>query len=123
MRHAVGFFDSLFGKKVEVILPQDAGPPERHTVTMQWLNRMAADRKMQRADPSTVFVHMLGLAGYEIEFWRIGAELDQESYDQFYDPETAAVYAMRHFKAGEPVTHLLAKPQWFAMKKQLDAVG
>lgn len=66
---------------------------------------------------------MLGPDGYELVHWKVGCELDQESYEGFYDRETAAIYAMCVMKEGMPETFLLARQKWIELKKQLDGIG
>lgn len=47
---SIGFFDSLFGRKVQIEVPGPSGENLKRTVTRKWWDRMIAEGKISRVD-------------------------------------------------------------------------
>lgn len=122
MRFSTGVLDSLFGQRVTVTLAGPNGEPITKTVTKQWLERLKASGLATPLGAGLVPVHMLGLDGYVRKHWKLGKDLDEETWRRFRDPKSGAVYAMTLLQAGQPETHLVPYAQWLELKRQLDAV-
>jgi len=123
MQFSTGLLDSLFGEKLTVTLVGPDGQPMTRTVTKKWFEQLKASGMVELAAEGLVPVHMLGLGGYVLEHWKLGEDLDEETWKQFRDSETGAIYAMTHLEDGKPQTNILAHSMWVALKRDLDAIG
>jgi hypothetical protein len=59
-----------------------------------------------------VQVHMLNPGGLEAITWFVGRDVSEENLEKFRDAITGNLYAMTHYKNGEPVTDLMHKDLW-----------
>ena len=122
MRFSVNIWDALFGEKTTLEWPDQDGNIGKRQVTRRWLEKLKEEGTAKHIS-TEVRVHMLHLDREEELLWVIGQDVDQETVDRFWDPETCALYAMTHFEAGEPQTSVMQKHLWDAWKEKETSSG
>jgi hypothetical protein len=120
---AVGFLDSLFGEKLRIDLPGPNGAVRERTVTKKWFKKMQREQKIREVTEPVARAHVLSPAGYRIQHWVIGREIDRQQWERFRDADTGDLYVLLSFEAGEPRQHVLARQLWEEAKIQMDIVA
>lgn len=120
MKFSTGLFDSLFGEKLTIEIPQPDGTAKKRVVTRRWLEKMEGEGKIHPVTAPVVKVHMLGLVNYTVEKMIVGDHIDQATYERFRDPETGDIYATTLYEDGKEVTYFLKKERWMELKEKLD---
>ena len=119
MKTSLGLLDALFGKKVTVELPDGSGGQRRITVTEKWLQKMIAEKRMREVPESSVVVFLIGPHGEKTATLQIGEDIDQDTVDEFRDPDTGALYGGYAFENGQENTFLLQKRIYDEMEAQM----
>src|ERR1051326_3698236 len=120
---SVGFFDSLFGEKLTIELPRADGTLGKRTVTKKWFEQMQREEKIRELTQPAVRAHILSPAGYRIQHWVIGQDIDDQQYERFRDPDTGELYVLLSFEAGEQRQHVLVRGLWEEAKAKMDATA
>jgi len=102
MDFSTGVWDSLFGKKVELEIPDGNGGITKRLVTKKWYENMLKEGKLSIIADDTIKVHMLhSIDGYIILEWVIGEDVDRETVMRFTDEQNNELYAMTFLQDGE----------------------
>ena len=122
MPFAVGFWDSIFGKRVTLKIPTTTGDTVRRSVTRRWLDQLQSGGDIL-TDRQLVKVHMLDAAqGYSILFWMVGDDIADHMAGRFMDAETGALYAIHYFEHEDSRTELVDKQIWEKAFKKFLAI-
>lgn len=86
MSVSVGFWDSLFGDKVTLELPDGKGGIVKRQVTKKWLDKMVAEGQISKAIKVNIFNSINGVRKEE---WMVNEDIDYQTYSRFtqYDDE------------------------------------
>ncbi len=124
MKFNTGFFDSLFGKKTLLEVPQDDGTTQKITVTVAWLKKMESEGKLSMSEKSSTSVpfYVIGPDGYETQNMKIGEDIPEEQYKKLRDPENGALYGLTIYEKGEPKTTVIPKEVWEQAKAQFGEI-
>ena len=113
MRFDVGWFDRLFGKKLELEVPTTDGRTVRRKVTGKWLDKMEAEGKIRKLASPVVSAHVLDpVRGYYVAQWTVGQDIAEDAVDGFIDPDTNSVYVLSFFQAGRLQMRVVQKELW-----------
>jgi len=122
MRFSKGLFDSLFGEKVELELPDKKGNLIRRKITKKYFDQMLNEGKISIAEESITVNILHPIKGLINESWEIGKDIDNELVNKFKDKTTNSLYAFTVFEDGNLKTALLKKEKWEEMKRELDII-
>lgn len=123
MKFSVGIFDDLFGKKVELEIPDKDGNIIKRTVTKKWLEKMQATGKI-KINNDVVRVHMsdpMRADPYIVE-WAVGKDVSQEAVDRYRDKETGDLYVLIAYVEGERKTMIVTKEYWGNVLKKFEEI-
>jgi hypothetical protein len=107
---AMGLFNKVFGKKVEVTLTDKDGISRTKQILKSDLNKWERDGKLSRM--KTIKANVAGLSGVRTEKWTIGIDVPKESVDKYADKLTGELYVGEHNEKGEPIQYLMMKDAW-----------
>lgn len=111
MHFSVGIMDTLFGRRITLEIPDINGNIVTRSVTQKWYERVQSN--IGNAVTGIVKVHMLDiLRGYQVIYWIIGHDIQQDTVLQYMDPETGELYAIYYFELEESRLQLISKRIW-----------
>jgi len=117
MKLSVGLWDSMFGKKVTIDVPNGQGGIVKRTATEKFLNKMITQGKMARV----IGVHIMNtITGYEFRNWTIGEDISEDLVNRFSDPETGELYVIVAYVDGDPKTMVLQKSVYEEKCREMD---
>jgi hypothetical protein len=124
MKFSTGLFDSLFGKKTTLEIPQDDGTLKKVRVTEAWLKRMKNEGHFTISEVSDQVVnfHVLGLNRIETQKLRVGTDIPKAKYEKLKDDESGDLYGMTVYKNGTQTTNVISKQMWKMAKEQYDEI-
>ena len=113
-----GFFDGLFGEKVELEVSQSDGTTKKISVTKAWLRRMESEGKISTSEPppQTIDVHYLGPDGVEVRKWRIGSDISEADHRRKVDSQSGLLYGLIYFEEGIERSQIVPRQAWEAAK-------
>lgn len=107
---------SWFGTKVELEVVGSDGKPHKVKIPERQFKQWAAEGKIRRADCQ---VHILDpMRSERLETWKIGADVDQETYDRSKDVD-GHLYALVHYAEGQRSQYIVAKGIWEKAKREV----
>lgn len=110
MNFDVGLLDRMFGKRVTIEVPTANGRTNSVSVTEKWLEQMRREGKMTPATEELVLVHICdSLRGQYDAHWVIGKDIPRQTYEEFYDQQHLAVFAVAVYREGEPQVMVVKK--------------
>ena len=102
-----------FGETTEIEYHDELGRLVKKRVSKKQFDEIA--EKALADGEATIYeaceVHMLDPGGYRVQRWAVGVDIEQDEYDRFKD-KNGSIYAMTHYKNGEPVMTLLKREIW-----------
>lgn len=123
MKFSIGFWDTLFGKKIVMEIPGPNGKIIKRKVSKKWLEKMKEEGQVKEIKDKMIRVHMINpVSGTSVGYWTIGEDVDEETVNKFCDPETGDLYALTSFEKGEPKISVLKKDFWEKSKKLMDSI-
>jgi len=124
-RFSVGIWDTLFGKRVVMEIPNISGEIVRRSVTQKWLEM--AQNKINTNSPGNeeiVKVHIIdGRHGYRVGYWIMGEDVGSNYANHCKDSETGELYVIHYFEDQEPKIKMLTKEQWNMAHKKLELLS
>lgn len=113
MTFSIGLWDSLFGKRVTLEIPNSCGQVVKRSVTKKWLECMQREEKPVSEETRIVKVHMLDASnGYRLLCWMINDDVEETTANMHRDPDTGDLYAIHYLDEGENRTEILNKHCW-----------
>jgi len=147
MKTSVGFWDAMFGEKIEFDLPRPDGTTQTVIVTRRWLEEMTRQGKIQDVTTSMVKVNVLGAntknlnecadmddlmdalsaeaaaSLVQVWDWQIGVQVSKEEYDEFVDPDSKELYALKKVEGSEVRTILVQRGLWEGGRQLMEGLG
>ena len=121
MKFSVGFWDSIFGDKILLELPNSDGKIIKRKVSKRWLEKMKSEGQIKDID--AIRVHMIDPdKGYTIGHWIIGKDIDEDTVNKFRDKNTGDLYAITYYENGEPKVSVMIKSLWDETKEKMDSI-
>lgn len=145
MRTSVGFWDSLFGKRITLELPSPDGTVRKVQVTEKWFQEMQRQGKVSPITGTTVKVNVLDPMGgtdlsnldapsklfeavmepkqeHLVETWTVGKEISHDQYQRFVDPQTQELYVLIKYDKGKRSRHTVPRSLWNQAKQMMDSI-
>lgn len=123
VKFSVGLWDSFFGKKIELEIPDHEGKIIRRKVTQKWYDKMKNQGQIRDIKADVIRVHMINpVSGDSIEYWVVGEDVDTETVNEFCDPATGDLYAMTRFVDGQPERGVMKRDFWKRAKNAMDTI-
>jgi diphthamide synthase (EF-2-diphthine--ammonia ligase) len=117
----MGAFDSLFGKKITVRIPNDKGEIVERKISKRLFGELEAQGIIKEID--AVQAHILDpLKGYYVSNWIVGEDIDRESAMEFAT-ESKDIYVATAYENGEPRTVVMKKEVWEKQKEIFEMIG
>ncbi len=115
-----GFWDTIFGTKVALQIPDSYGNIVKRSVTKKWLDLVDNEERVSNIDPNLVRVHMLdGKEGYRVIYWIADVDIEKATVAKFSDSGTGDLYAIYYFEQDEPKIEFLDKTIWEMARDKL----
>lgn len=119
MKFSLGLWDSLFGKRVKLEIPTEDGEVIKRDVSEKWLRKMEEEKKFSRLIKTNI---LDPIKGVYVEYWSIGKEIDENTYNQFKDENSNEIYILNVYEEGKLNTFLLKKEMWEDTKIKMESV-
>lgn len=122
MQFSVGIWDTLFGERIALEIPNAYGETTKRSVTKKWIDRTQNGKITERSSKQLVRVHLLNvLKGYYVVFWIVGDDITEKMAVASRDPETGDLYALYYYDGEEPKTELMDKAHWEQAHKKFQS--
>lgn len=146
MKTYVGLWDLLFGERVTLDFPLEDGGVKNIEATKKWKDKMEHEGKLSQTSTPTVKVNILDsriggiptdkiksmddLMGAisapsnmtQIEHWTIGEKISKEEYDEYLDPKSNELYAIRGEQDGRRFRRMMTRDLYEQTLKSLQNV-
>jgi len=112
----MGILDFLFGKKVEIELPDEDGKTVKRTVAKKELDKLVD--KGLAVYGGAITVHVLDPNdGYYSEEWEVGEDVEPDIVAQFAD-QARELYVLVYYERGE-ANHLYTKKEIWEKQRDI----
>lgn len=122
MKFSVGFWDSLFGEKCEIEVPNN-GDTMKRTVTKKWLKLMQQQGKISPLITAYVLDPIYLTSNPEdpvySEDWEIGKDISRESYEK-YKWSDGGIYILNVYEEGNLNQLILKREMWVETKRKME---
>ncbi len=113
MHFSVGIWDTLFGERIQLEIPDSCGNTVRRSVTKKWFELMKNQESILSLYKQVLRVHMLDVVkGYRVLYWVVGENIDEATARMFMNQDTGDIYAIYYYEQDEPKTEVLTKKRW-----------
>lgn len=116
----MGLFDSLFGKKVTLEIPDQDGNIVKRKISKKMFDEMIAKGELHPSD--TVKAHILDPnQGYYSADWVVGQDISEEHVEKFATP-SSEIYVVVAYERGEPNVMITTKEIWDKQRSIFDVI-